>query len=544
MNAGNRAVNNSRRWNSLFFMKGPGLDSGHQMKIEWQITPRSEWHTDALLFFVFENAPEYPPGLKEFLEEGGKWLAGSPALQDFRGKSNEVAVLYAPARDVPVPRVLIAGLGPAERFEAEKIKNAAAFALRRCREMGIKRPGVPISAFDGLCGEASPCADAKTSREALLREALTGALVGLHRFDEMKTKNSDAPAGPESIVLLSESDPGSLLREAAGLARSEAAGIGLARDLTISPANRVTPRFIADTAMQVAARFGFKIDVIDLESAQSMGMGAFAAVARGSREPAYVIVIEHAPPGARNDPPIVFVGKGITFDTGGISLKPASKLEVMKQDMAGAASVLGAFEVIGRTGLDRRVVGILPCTENMPGGQAYKPGDVFRSYSGQTIEIISTDAEGRLVLCDALAYAADRFKPALMVDIATLTGACIVALGNNVAAVLGNREELVRSIEKVGATVGERFWALPLWDFYFEALKSDVADMKNVGDRTAGTIVAAAFLKQFVPEKIPWAHLDIAGTAWTDSDTGASPKGATGFGVRTLFEIARRWPNL
>jgi leucyl aminopeptidase len=359
----------------------------------------------------------------------------------------------------------------------------------------------------------------------------------------MKTKNSNAPAGPESLVLLSETEPGPVLKEAAGLARSEAAGIALARDLTISPSNRVTPRFIADTASQVADRFGFKIDIIDLESAQSLGMGAFAAVARGSREPACFIIIEHAPPGLK-DPPIVFIGKGITFDTGGISLKPANKLDAMKQDMAGAASVLGAFEVIGRTGLDKRVVGILPCTENMPGGQAYKPGDVFRSYSGQTIEIISTDAEGRLVLCDALAYAADRFEPALMVDIATLTGACIVALGNNVAAVLGNREELALSIERVGASVGERFWTLPLWDFYFEALKSDVADMKNVGDRTAGTIVGAAFLKQFVPEKIPWAHLDIAGTAWTDSDTGASPKGATGFGVRTLFEIARRWPNM
>ncbi len=514
------------------------------MEIEWQIAPRNEWRTDALLFFVFEKSREYPPGLKGFLEDGGNWLANSLALLDFQGKSNEVAVLYPPSGDALVPRVLVAGLGPADRFEAEKLKNAAAFALRRCREMGIKRPGVPISAFDGLCFEASPCAAGKTPAEKLLREALTGALAGLYRFDEMKTKNSDVPEGPESILLLSDTAPGPLCEEVVGLVRSEVAGIVLARDLTISPANRATPRFIADTASEIAAKLGFKIEIIDLESARSLGMGAFAAVARGSREPAYVIVIEHAPPGVRNDPPIVFIGKGITFDTGGISLKPGNKLDAMKQDMAGAASVLGAFEVIGRTGLDRHVVGILPCTENMPGGQAYKPGDVFRSYSGQTIEIISTDAEGRLVLCDALAYAAERFKPALMVDIATLTGACIVALGNNVAAVLGNREELVRSIERIGASVGERFWALPLWDFYFEALKSDVADMKNVGDRSAGAIVAAAFLKQFVPEKIPWAHLDIAGTAWTDKDTGAYPKGATGFGVRTLFEIARRWPQL
>src|SRR5208283_2347758 len=284
--------------------------------------------------------------------------------------------------------------------------------------------------------------------------------------------------------------PGPELLETAALASSEVAGIVLARDLTISPANRATPGFIAETASEIAAKFGFKIEIIDLDSARSMGMGAFAAVAKGSTEPAF------------------FIGKGITFDTGGISLKPRDKLEEMKQDMAGAASVLGAFEVIGRTGLMKRVAAILPCTENMPGGRAYKPGDVFRSYSGQTIEIISTDAEGRLVLCDALAYAAGRFKPALMVDIATLTGASIIALGRDVAAVLGNREELVRSIQQIGASIGERFWPLPLWDSYFEALKSDVADMKNVGDRSAGTIVGAMFLKQFVPKEIPWAHLD------------------------------------
>ncbi len=405
--------------------------------------------------------------------------------------------------------------------------------------MSLKRPGIPVSAFDGLCGELSSC-----RVESLLRESLTGAMAGLHRFKEMKTKDSDVPAGPESMLLLCDAEPGPSLREIADVARSEVAGILLARDLTISPSNRATPGFIAAAASGIAARLGFKIEIIDLESARSMGMGLFAAVAKGSSEPACVIVIEHAPPGTENDSPIVFIGKGITFDTGGISLKPSEKLDAMKQDMAGAASVLGAFEVIGLTGLKKRIVGVLPCTENMPGGQAYKPGDVFSSYSGQTVEIISTDAEGRLVLCDALAYAAARFKPALIVDIATLTGACVVALGRDVAAILGNREELIDSIRRMGASVGERFWPLPLWDSYFDALQSDVADMKNVGDRSAGTIIGAMFLKQFVPEHIPWAHLDIAGTAWTDKDTGFSPKGATGFGVRTIFEIARRWPEL
>ncbi len=509
------------------------------MQIEWQIVPSNQWRTDAAVFFVFEKSREHLPGLKAFLEDGGNWLAHSAALPDFQGKTGEVAVLYAPAGNELVRRVILAGLGPADKFETEKLKNAAAFALRKCREMGLKRPGIPIAAFEGICGEASSC-----SVETLLRESLTGAMAGLHRFNEMKTKNSDAPAGPESILLLCEADPDPLLRQIVTLAQSEVAGIVLARDLTISPANRATPGFIAETASGIAARFGFKIEIIDLESARSMGMGAFAAVAKGSREPAYIIVIEHAPPGTENEPAIVFIGKGITFDTGGISLKPSAKLEAMKQDMAGAASVLGTFEAIGLAGLKKRIVGILPCTENMPGGQAYKPGDVFRSYSGQTVEIISTDAEGRLVLCDALAYAAGRFKPALMVDIATLTGACIVALGTDVAAILGNREELIGSIRQISASVGERLWQLPLWDFYLDALKSDVADIKNVGDRSAGTIIGAIFLKQFVPQHIPWVHLDIAGTAWTDKDTGFSPKGATGFGVRTLFEIARRWPEL
>ena len=500
------------------------------MQIEWKTAPTSEWQADALIFFAFEKPREFLPALRQFLESSGKWLADSAAITDFKGKPSEVAVIYSPGGGGPAPRIILAGLGPIERFETERLKNASAFALRKCHELSILRPAIPLSALEGF-----PCA-----LDALLRETLVGAMAGLHQFNELKTNNSPAPEGPESLTLFSPESPQASLREIVRLARCEVAGIKLARDLTISPANRVTPAFLAKTASEIAGRFGLKIEIIDLEAARSMGMGAFAAVAAGSAEPPSFIILEHAPPGTENDPPLVLIGKGITFDSGGISLKPRDKMEDMKQDMAGAAAVLGALEAIGAAGLAKRVVGIMPCTENMPGGKAYKPGDVFRSYSGQTIEIISTDAEGRLVLCDALAYAAKRFKPALMVDIATLTGACIIALGKDVAAVMGNREDLVASIREIGASVGERFWPLPLWDFYFDALKSDVADMKNSADRGAGAIHAAMFLKQFVPDQIPWAHLDIAGTAWTDKDTGFSRKGATGFGVRTLFELAKK----
>ncbi len=504
------------------------------MQIEWQVAPRKQWHADAAVFFAFENAEGRLPGLDRFVQENGAWLGRSAAIGDFRAKPNDVAVFYAPPGEVLVPRLVLAGLGPADRFETEKLRNAAAYALRKCRELNVGRAAVPISALEGLPVEAA----------SALREVLVGSISGLHRFTELKTRDLDSAQGPQSLVILSENDPAGDLADVVSLAESEAAGIILARDLTIAPANVVTPAYMAEAARQLADRFGFKTEVIDLESARSLGMNAFAAVARGSHEPAYMVVIEHAPEGTENDPPIVFIGKGITFDTGGISLKPGDKMEAMKQDMAGAAAVLGLFETMGRSGLKRRVVGILPCTENMPGGQAYKPGDVIRTYSGQTIEIISTDAEGRVVLCDALAYAARKFAPAAIVDVATLTGACIVALGRQVAAVMGNHDGLARSVLEIGEKVGERYWRLPLWDFYFESIKSDVADMKNVGERAAGTIVAAMFLKQFVPDEIPWVHLDIAGTAWTDKDNGAAPKGATGFGVRTFFELARRWPEL
>jgi len=502
------------------------------MQIEWQAAPLKNMQADAAVFFAFEKADEYLPGLRRFLDERGTWLSGSAALKDFQAKPGTSAVFYAPPGET-LPRVILAGLGPADQFDGDKLRNAMAYALRKCRELEVARPAIALSSLEGL---------AMGVPEAL-REVLVGAVTGLHRFNELKTGNSESSC-PETLVLFSHGDTESALADAVSLAEAEAAGITLARDLTTGPANRVTPAFLVDVARGLAQRFGFQVEAIDLETARSLGMGAFAAVAQGSREPAYVIVIKHTPVGSENDAPLVMAGKGITFDTGGISLKSSDKMDAMKQDMAGAASVLGVFEAIGRTGLKRRVIGILPCTENMPGGKAYKPGDVIRTYSGQTIEIISTDAEGRVVLCDMLAYAAREFAPAAMIDIATLTGACIVALGNQVAAVMGNREDLVRSIQRIGDLVGERFWPLPLWDFYFESIKSDVADMKNVGARTAGAIIGGMFLKQFVPRGIPWAHLDIAGTAWTDKDSGAVPRGATGFGVRTLFEIARKWPQL
>jgi len=502
------------------------------MQVDWQIAAISDWQADAVLFYAFEDSPEPQPGFKRWLEQSGAWLAESLALKDFKAKYQDAAIYYGPA-NARIARVVQVGLGPLEKFDMDKLRGAIVIGLRKCRELKLSSVALPLSVLEDLSFETG----------LALQETLVAGALGLYRFDALKTRDVEPAVYPERVLLMSEKQPDEAIQEAPLMADAVVSGIGLARDLVTAPSNQVTPGFIVTTARELAQTHGFRIQVIDMAMAGEMGMRAFLAVAQGSREPASVIVLEHAPQGTEQDAPLVFVGKGITFDTGGISLKPSDKMEMMKHDMAGAAAVLGAFEVLGKEKIPRRVVGILPCTENMPGGKAYKPGDVIHSMADLTIEVISTDAEGRIILCDALALALT-FEPAAILDLATLTGACIVALGNQVAGIMGNRESFIKAVQEIGAQVGEKVWPLPLWDHYFEGLKSDIADFKNVGDRSAGTIVGGIFLKQFVPDRTPWVHLDIAGTAWTDRDLLTAPKGATGFGVRIMVELVRRWPEL
>jgi leucyl aminopeptidase len=502
------------------------------MQVSWLRGLVEEWAGDAVVFFAFEKVPDRLPGLSRWIEGRARGLRDSAAWLDFKGKPQQVGVFYNP-EDSLVPRIVCAGLGPVEKFELEKVRMAMGMALRKCRDMQLARIILPLAAFDGLPADAAES----------VGEALVGGLMGLHRYTGYKTRDVESNDFPEILLLGDDGGGQTDLDSLTHDATAVNSGIRLARDLVSAPANVVTPSFMAQTAQEISVRHGFRFESLGFEEARALGMGAFTAVAQGSREPACLITLEHCPPGTVGAPPLVFVGKGITFDTGGISLKPSEKLDAMKQDMAGAAAVLGAFEALGRLQLGRRVVGIMPCTENMPDGQAYKPGDVIQSLSGLTIEIISTDAEGRMILCDALTHAR-QYKPALLVDLATLTGAAIIALGNQVAAIMGNREQLIQKVQEIGTRVGERFWPLPLYDFYFEAIKSEVADFKNVGERAAGTITGGVFLKQFVPDDIPWLHLDIAGTAWTSKDLSVCTQGGTGFGVRTLVELARRWDEL
>ena len=367
---------------------------------------------------------------------------------------------------------------------------------------------------------------------------MIGLLLGVYEFNELKTRERDKIKEIGEGILLGETP-----EEIKGIGDGAKAGriiseaVYMARDLVNGPSNRVTPTVLAEKAEEIARTHGLEIQVLEGSQADALGMGAFAAVARGSHEPAKFITLEYNKGQAFDT--IALVGKGITFDSGGISLKPSEGMERMKDDMSGAAAVLGAVEVAVRLQLPLRLVGIIPATENLPGGKAYKPGDVLKTLSGQTVEVISTDAEGRLILCDALTYSL-RYQPKAILDLATLTGACVIALGNYVSGIMGNDEALLKRVEEASARTGEKVWRLPLWDEYFDYLKSDTADFRNVGTRAAGAIIGGIFLSKFV-EKIPWVHIDIAGPASIEKDRPYVPKGGTGFGVRLLVQMLRDW---
>lgn len=438
------------------------------------------------------------------------------AAGDFRGKRDETALLYP---DGPASRVLLVGLGKPAAADRNAVRRGVAVAVKRARQLGVTAAAVHLAA------------DLPIGPGDVAQVAAEGAEQGAWRYEALKRPPEDPKPELVQVDLLAA---GNLTEAEAGARIGTAIGAGhaLARGLQVLPGNMCTPSFLATAAQELAARHGFKVTVLDRAQIEAEGMGALLAVAKGSAEEPRFIVLEH--PG-KGGAPVVLVGKGITFDTGGISIKPAERMEDMKFDMSGAAAVLGTFEALGRLRPAARVIGLIPTCENMPSSNAYKPGDVVTSQLGKTIEVVNTDAEGRLILCDALSYAR-RFQPACVIDAATLTGAVTIALGNAAAAVLGTDASLVQQLQAAGERAGERVWELPLWDDYRELIKSDVADVKNSGGRAAGTITAAWFLREFV-EGFPWAHLDIAATAYTDKESPAMVKGPTAMGVRLFCEF-------
>jgi leucyl aminopeptidase len=474
-----------------------------------------------LLALAIAEGSAVPASLAPLDQAAGGVLGRALSSGDFSGKRDETSLLY-PAGG-KAQRILLVGMGKLADVTRASIRRAAAVAGKRARALGAKQLSFSV---------ASEARKATTAVE-LGQAVAEGAGQGTWAFTELKAAPEQPKPEVEAIAIVCDA------REAkdvgAGQRIGEAIGAGhqLARYLQMQPGNVCTPIYLADQAKRLADAYGFRLTVLDRAQMQTEGMGALLAVAQGTAQEPRFIVLEHR--GAGDAAPVVLVGKGVTFDSGGISIKPAQNMEEMKFDMSGAAAVLGTFEVLGRLKPKVNVVGVIPATENLPSGTAVKPGDVIKSHFGKTIEIINTDAEGRLILCDALSYVR-RFKPAAVVDVATLTGAVVVALGHAATGMMGTDDSLLAEVRDAGERSGERCWPLPLWDEYRDLLKSDVADVKNSAGRGAGTITGGWFLREFV-DGYPWVHLDIAGTAYTETETPYQAKGPTAVGVRLFSEL-------
>lgn len=438
---------------------------------------------------------------------------------DIEGKLGQTLTLMQPAGR-PIVRVVLVGGGVAGQLKATQFHELVARGAQAAADLHVQ-------SFTSYLAEV-----AVLDRDAAwrLEHAVIATHETLYRFDRLKTRGVRGP-GPANCQLgLREIAPDAA-REALTAGQATAQAMTLARNLGNLPGNLCTPSYLADEAHTLAGRHGLTVKVLEEADMEALGMGALLAVARGTHEPAKLIILEYQ--GRTGAAPIVLIGKGVTFDSGGISLKPPANMDEMKFDMSGAAAVLATVQAVAELKLPINLVALIPTTENMPGGSAIKPGDIVTSMSGQTIEILNTDAEGRLILCDALTYA-ERYKPAAVIDLATLTGACVIALGGHAAGLMGNDEALIDELRKAGDVAADRAWPLPLWEDYQKQLDSNFADIANVGGREAGTITAACFLSRFA-KTYTWAHLDIAGVAYK---TGKE-KGSSGRPVSLLVEFLR-----
>ena len=458
-----------------------------------------------------------------------RYLRDMLALGDFKGEDQEVAVLY-PLGQAPPGRVILVGLGARGEFSLETARSASGIAVRRALKLGVSELS---TAVHGLDGPDAPGFELRDCAQATVE----GLLLGAYRYDDFKTGGTDRSTLEMLNVVILQRTQAYEVRDGIEAGRITAAGATLARNLSNAPGNALTPRKLAAAARRMAGQNGLNCRIMTRKEIVRERMGALLAVNAGSEEPPRFIVLEHGEPAEGRDT-LVFIGKGITFDSGGISIKPSGGMEEMKHDMSGAAAVIGAMRSIAMLKPPLHVVGLVPATENLPDGKALKPGDIITTRSGKTIEVINTDAEGRLVLADALEYA-ERYSPAAVIDLATLTGACVVALGHAATGMMGNDDLLQDRVRTAGEATGERVWPLPLWKDYHDLIKSHIADVKNTGGRWGGALTAGAFLEKFIDR--PWVHLDIAGTAYTETSKPYCPKGATGVGVRLLVRLVNDW---
>ena len=481
-------------------------------------------NTQLLCGFVLENSNKVL-GLKKF--DTKTTSAINQSLKDMEGKLGRFSIIPVPGKK-PAQRILLAGIGKKENLTKDTIRNISGKIAQKARELKLKEfsiivpPNVVIDQISSVS------------------QIIEGSKMSLYKFDKFKAEKAEK--SPDLTIVVSKSKK---ISQTIKTSEIIADGAIFTKSIANLPPNECTPSTLAGFAKIMSKKNKMKCNIISKIELKKKGFGGITAVGKGSKNEPKLIVLEHNR-GKRNEKPIVLVGKAVTFDTGGISLKPGASMDEMKFDKCGGCTVLGIMKAVSELKLPINIVGIVPSVENMPDAEAYRPGDIVKLFSGKTAEILNTDAEGRLILADALSYGEKHYSPKAIIDFATLTGACIVALGNNVAAIVSNDEKLALKIKDASKKTTEDVWELPLTQDFMDMIKSDVADMKNVGiGRAAGTITAAAFLKNAI-EKTPWVHVDIAGVAWTQTATkekSYNPKGATGFGVRLILNYLQNLKN-
>jgi leucyl aminopeptidase len=493
------------------------------MHVEASPGPFEQVDVQALAIAVFKDEKPAEGFLKKLDELTNGFIRAAIESEEFTGKEGDTAYFHLIGNDkVKARRLLLVGAGDAADYKIASVSNLVGTAVRALRAKNAKSIAV------------MPRIDADA--EAAAAAAVQGAYISIFDPDKYRTVDKEQKTVEKLVIVMEGADEAALKK---GVETGQIVGesLNFTRDLANEPGAYMTPTDMAERAREVANQFGLNIDVLDEARMEQEGMGSLLSVSHGSDQPAKLIIMKYVPADydESNKELLAFVGKGVTFDSGGISLKPGENMELMKYDMTGGATVIGAMRAIAQLKPPIPVLGVAPCTENLPSGKATKPGDVVRAMTGKTIEVINTDAEGRLILADAIAYAR-KLGATKVIDMATLTGAVSIALGDVNAAVLGTDQKLIDQIISAGQEVGEKFWQLPLDKEYSKQIKSDIADIKNVGGRKAGTITAAAFLKEFA-DGLAWAHLDIAGTAWADDAKPYRAKGPTGIALRTLLKI-------
>ena len=489
-----------------------------KIKIEGIIPTKKK--TEMLCGFVLESSNNIL-GLNRINSKMADSIKQS--LKDNTGEMGKITVI--PTNKIPAKRILLAGIGKKEKITNDTFRFVSGKIAQKASELKLKD-------FSIICPPSF------TSDPSFSCAQITeGCKMSLYKFDKFKEKKEGS--SPDLTILVSKSNK---ISKAIKNAEIIADGVIFTKSISNLPPNECTPTTLSEFSKQISRKNKMKCKVLSRTELKSNGFGGITAVGQGSKNEPKLVIIEYNG-GSKNEKPIVLVGKAVTFDTGGISLKPGEKMDEMKFDKCGGCTVLGIMKAASELKLKTNIVGIIPSVENMPGGGSFRPGDIIKLYNGKTAEILNTDAEGRLILADAISFGEKHYSPRAIIDFATLTGACIIALGTNVAAIVSNDERLKHKIIESSKRTTEEIWELPLNDDYMDLIKSDVADMKNMGiGRAAGTITAAAFLKKAV-EKTPWAHLDIAGVAWTQLATKSkpyNPRGATGFGVRLILDYLQK----